>query len=185
MQPDLLEISLPARIGVVADTHFGPRRDWLPQELVDGLSSVDLIIHCGDFSTVGALEIFNAFKPTFGVFGNNDEPELVRHLPERLRLRLGERRGVVVHGHNSPGQTARQMVVESYAGKVDLVLFGHSHQARDEVVGGTRFFNPGSATNKRWQPEFSFGIVKVSLGGSIECRLEFYPRQTRPGTRSR
>jgi uncharacterized protein len=174
---------VPVRIGVVADTHFGLRRDWLPQELVDGLSSVDMIIHCGDFSTVGALETFNAFKPTFGVFGNNDERELTRRLPERLRLQLGERKGVAIHGHNVPGQTARKMVIQAYAGKVDLVLFGHSHQARDEVIDGTRFFNPGSATNKRWQPEFSFGIVDVNQGGAIECRLMFYPRQTRPGRR--
>lgn len=40
-------------------------------------------------------------------------------------------------------------------------MFGHSHIPYKQYHGETLLFNPGSPTDKRFQPEFSYGIVTL------------------------
>jgi uncharacterized protein len=42
------------------------------------------------------------------------------------------------------------------------VLFGHSHKPLLEKVRDTVLFNPGSATERRWNPHFGVGLLRVT-----------------------
>lgn len=172
-------MSLPLRIAVIGDTHLGRRRDWLPVELLDGLSSSDLILHTGDISTREALELFQAIKPVHAVRGNNDV-ELADELPASLTFMAGDTKIVLTHGHLEPGPTAKESVIRAYAGKADLVIFGHSHRTFDEEVNGTRFLNPGSPTMKRWEPQFSYALLDFESNGAFQRRIVYFDKQTRP-----
>jgi predicted phosphodiesterase len=44
--------------------------------------------------------------------------------------------------------------VKELLGDVDIIIYGHSHRAKVEQIGGTLFFNPGPG----WQ---SFGILTI------------------------
>jgi hypothetical protein len=73
---------------------------------------------------------------------------------------------VLIHGHQ--GRTART-VARTFAGKVDCVVYGHSHIPMIEEAAGTTMFNPGSPTDRRWRPHFGIGLIHVS---AERCRPE-------------
>ncbi len=152
----------PLTIGVIADTHIYPgSRRVLPPEVVDLFrrAEVGLIAHLGDVNTRGVLEELAEVAPLLAVQGNNDDPELQYLLPETIRLSVGSFRFGTLHGHG--GRSARDQAIRKFSGKVDCVLFGHSHKPLIEQHGTTILFNPGSATDRRWFDHFGIGLITV------------------------
>jgi putative phosphoesterase len=146
----------------------------LPAALRDGLAGVDLIVHCGDMVDAMAIPLFEAVAPLHAVAGNNDPPDLLHRFGKRTILELEDVRIGVVHGHDGSGRStlARAQCAFKHE-RVDAVLFGHSHIPYCERHAGVLYFNPGSPTDRRRQPQFSYGILRVS-GSTIEPRLYFY-----------
>lgn len=152
----------PLTIGVIADTHIYPgARRRLPPEVLDLFrrAGVGLIVHLGDANSRSVLEELAESAPLIAVPGNNDDPELQDLLPETIRFSVGKFRFGVMHGHG--GRSARDHVIRKFSGKVDCVLFGHSHKPLIEQVGSTILFNPGSATDRRWFDHFGVGLITV------------------------
>lgn len=127
---------------------------------------VDLITHAGDVNDRSLLTELAAIAPVLAVVGNNDSAELRELLPEQIEFRAGRFRFVLIHGHQ--GRTARA-VARTFAGKVDCVIYGHSHIPMIESSSGTTLLNPGSPTDRRWQPHFGIGLILVS---AEHCRPE-------------
>jgi len=57
--------------------------------------------------------------------------------------------------------------------KVDAVVFGHSHQPYCELKGGCLLFNPGSPTDRRFQPRFSYGLLSIDQTG-VHGTINFF-----------
>jgi putative phosphoesterase len=153
----------PLTIGVVSDTHVHRHgRHRLPPEVVDLFRrfGVGLILHAGDVNTPGVLAALAEVAPILAVVGNNEETELRRVLPQEIEFAVGRFRFGLIHGHQ--GTTARLAVRERFAGRVDCAVYGHSHIPLIEVESGTILFNPGSATDRRWQPHFGVGLIHVT-----------------------
>lgn len=152
----------PLTIGVISDTHIyaGSRR-----QIDDGVkrlfdrADVGLIVHLGDANTRDVLTELAEMAPLIAVVGNNDEEDLQYTLPMTTRFTVGEKTFAAIHGHG--GRSARDVAIERWAGKVDCVLFGHSHLPLIEQERGTILFNPGSPTDRRWHPHFGIGVITV------------------------
>lgn len=166
--------STPLTIGVVSDTHLTARATTLPEPLVSGLRGVDLILHAGDVTAAPVLRLFEAIAPVLAVYGNNDEPALLRVLPRERRLHVGRFTLGMIHGHDVDRLTARQAVERTLLGQVDVAVYGHSHRPVCEWIDGHLLFNPGSPTQKRWERRFSYGIIRVA--DVIEPELRFFDR---------
>lgn len=154
---------LPARLGVIADTHIHPRSlRQIPDPVIALFirARVDVIVHLGDVNTRSVLDDLFHIAPLIAVHGNNDDAELSVILPRTITFSVGKHRFGAVHGHG--GRSARQVARETYAGKVDCVLFGHSHQPLIDRVDDLMLFNPGSATDRRWHEHFGVGIIDVT-----------------------
>ena len=171
---------MPARLLVTGDTHLGARRNWLPAELDFALSTAELIVHTGDFSTLDAYQLFQGYGELVAVAGNNDDPQFAATLPDRVTLEAGGRTIAIVHGHLERGPSAKAAVVREFAGRVDLVIFGHSHQPEWEEVQGTWFLNPGSPTMKRRAPHFSFATIEIDRDGEFAARHVYFDEQIAP-----
>ncbi|WP_331436798.1 metallophosphoesterase family protein [Gordoniibacillus kamchatkensis] len=52
-------------------------------------------------------------------------------------------------------------------------MFGHSHIPELRTVGRTLLLNPGSPTDKRRQPRYSYGIMTIA-DGRAEAELCYY-----------
>jgi putative phosphoesterase len=153
----------PLTIGVIADTHIypGSKRVIPPGVLrLFRRATVDLIVHLGDANSRIVLEELAELAPLIAVPGNNDDPELEFMLPESTRFTVGPRSFGVLHGHG--GRSAKSEAIRRFAGKVDCVLFGHSHIPLIERVDDTTLFNPGSATDRRWHEHFGVGLIRVA-----------------------
>lgn len=152
-------------IGVVSDTHLTGRSRKLPPVLIEGLRLADAILHAGDWMTLDVYEELSRIAPVQGVAGNGDGEEIIRHFGmKRVAVCEGIRIGIV-HGHEGTGRTtperARRAFLED---PPDIVVFGHSHIPLKEQAGSVLLFNPGSPTDKRRQPLYSYGLIHIRDG---------------------
>jgi uncharacterized protein len=165
------------RIGVVSDTHLPRFGRALPRALAEGIraADVDLVLHLGDFTGPDVPGLFEALAPLDAVAGNNDGPALVERFGRRKVLTVEGLRIGMVHGDLGPGRTTPERAARSFApGEVDLVLFGHSHiPSVERLPDGRWLVNPGSPTDKRRQPRYSWALVTREQG-RIRPELRFF-----------
>lgn len=162
----------PLKIGVVADTHLGTTPRPLPPSLVEELRRVDLILHVGDVCSAAALQLFAEIGPPLrAVVGNNDSAALRNLLPRERRFQFGRFSAGMIHGDGFGRLTARQAAERVFlAEHVDLGIFGHSHRPLVERVAGLLLVNPGSALQRRWQPQHTLSILRIDDAIDAEIR---------------
>lgn len=147
---------------VVSDTHRKADGAPLPDAVLARLDTVDLVLHAGDVTNRALLEDLAAHVPVHAVLGNNDDDSLT-DLPERLVLDLDGVRLAMVH--DSGARKGRENRMRRWFPDADVVVFGHSHDPVDaEGVEGQRLFNPGSPTQRRRQPQPSYGLLELRDG---------------------
>ncbi|GFZ87537.1 phosphoesterase [Paenibacillus marchantiophytorum] len=150
------------RIGVISDTHLSARVPKLPDELIRGLQGVDLIIHAGDWVSDHVIDLVEAIAPCESVAGNNDGPEIIDRYGLRKILSLGGYRIGLIHGDGFRKTTEERAREAFLTERPDVVIFGHSHIPYKQTIDGILMFNPGSPTDKRRQPNYSYGILELS-----------------------
>jgi hypothetical protein len=150
-------------IGVISDTHIPYRAKQLPEIVLNKLKGVDLIIHAGDWQTLKVYEILRRLAPVEGVAGNTDEEEVVRQFGWKKIIPVGSYRIGVVHGHGGDRSKTVDRVLNRFEhDQVDVIIFGHTHIPFLEERHGVILFNPGSATDKRRQLKYSFGLLQIT-----------------------
>src|SRR4051794_39958281 len=151
-------------IAVISDTHMPKGRRRLPAQCVEKIAAAEALIHAGDFSAVSVLAELEALCPVvLGVYGNVDEPELRRRLPESLEVEVGGRTVAVVH--DSGPKHGRLRRLRARFPEADAVVFGHSHLPLHEQEDGFQIFNPGSPTERRRAPRPSMGLLHPGPAG--------------------
>ena len=152
------------RLVIIGDTHLPRFGRVLPAPLAEALGEADGILHVGDHTQPFVLDLLEAFAPTDAVAGNNDPPELVRRLGTSRVVALEGIRIGMTHGHLGPGRTTPDRAFRAFAAlepPPDAIAFGHSHQPMVERRDGIWLLNPGSPTDRRRQPTFSFLRLEV------------------------
>lgn len=162
-------------VGVVSDTHFPRFGRVLPRALERGLrdAGVARILHLGDMTDLLAVALFEAIAPFDAVAGNNDGAAIRERFGRRKILRVEDVRIGMVHGDGKRG-TTQQRALEAFAGDdVDVVLFGHSHRPVVTHADGVLVANPGSPTDKRFNPRYSYAILTID-GAEARVVLHHY-----------
>lgn len=152
------------KITVISDTHMPKKAKTLPIQVVTALLQSDLIIHAGDWQTIEVFHELLQYGELKGVFGNVDCVELQERLPEKQIIEIEGFRIGVVHGHGKRWTTERRAMEAFAESHVDCIIFGHSHIPVLKETNGILLFNPGSCTDKRRQPQPSFGIISLDEG---------------------
>jgi hypothetical protein len=135
-------------VGIMADTHDRlPMLDTAVKSLNE--EGVELVLHAGDYIAPFVVSHFKPLKADLiGVFGNNDgDKELLRkrfaNIGADIRGNFAEividgLKIVILHGHEE--ELLRSLIdVDSY----DVVVHGHTHEARGYREGETLVINPG------------------------------------------
>lgn len=162
-------------LGVVSDTHFPRFGRVLPHALERGLrdAGVARILHLGDMTDLLAVALFETIAPFDAVAGNNDGAEIRERFGRRKIVRIEDVRIGMVHGDGKRG-TTQQRALDAFAGDdVDVILFGHSHRPVVTRSGGVLVANPGSPTDKRFNPRYSYAILTVD-GAATSITLHHY-----------
>jgi uncharacterized protein len=173
LEDERLEVDAPALLGVVGDTHATslPRQELEPVIGFFRRAQPDLILHTGDAGSETLLVNLASVARVAAVRGNADPPELIDALPDRVWITIGKRTVLLLHGHHD--KTALKTARAAAALGIDLIVFGHSHRPLIEKVGETILFNPGSPTERRWNPHFGIGLIRVS-DDAIEPELVLF-----------
>ncbi len=164
-------------IGVVSDTHFPRFGRALPRALERGLrrAGVSRILHLGDMTDLLAVPLFEAIAPFDAVAGNNDGTAIRERFGRRKIVRVEDVRIGMIHGDGRRG-TTKSRALDAFAdpaNEADVVLFGHSHRPLVAREGRMLIANPGSPTDKRLNPLYSYALLTVD-GASARVDLKFY-----------
>ncbi len=153
------------KIGVISDTHIPDRAETLPKKVLDAFKAVDMVIHAGDLVDPKVYDVLRQVcKDVRIVCGNMDGSDVAKHFPPKLVVTVDKYRIGVMHGCGAPNQL-ETLVSETFKrDKVDIIIFGHSHQPCNKKIGNTLFFNPGSATDTVFAPYKSYGLIDISDG---------------------
>jgi putative phosphoesterase len=135
-------------VGIIADTH-----DRLPllEKAIKRLNEerVELVLHAGDYISAFAVQRLRSLKAhLIGIFGNNDgDKELLKRrfaeLDAEIRGRFAE---ITVDGlkiamlHGEEEELVRSLI---NTGSYDVVVHGHTHEAKTYRKGKTLIINPG------------------------------------------
>jgi len=163
------------KVVVVSDTHMPRMAKKLPERLLKELKNADAILHAGDWTKLSVYEQLLAYAPTYGVVGNNDGEELKAKFGLRKLVQLGQCRIGLVHGHGGASRASTEAhAIEAFKDKaIDALVYGHSHIPVHKKLGRLLVFNPGSPTDKRKRPLYSFGVFDIE-GGVLQARHVYY-----------
>ncbi len=133
------------RIVVIADTHARSPKE-LPQELLKTLTEGDLVVHCGDYTSIAVLRKLKALSKRFiGVYGNIDPGEIREALPDKAVFEVEGKKIGVIHPHwGGPPFSIEEDIAREFSG-VDIILFGHTHDLCHKTIDNVVFLNPGQA----------------------------------------
>ena len=131
------------------------------------LEKPDVIFHLGDHVS-DAQELSYALDPIdfYEVRGNCD---FGAQAPETILTELAGVRFFLTHGHLFGVKSGTQrLLLEAQRRGVPLALFGHTHQAFCEEIGGVTLFNPGCCGRFTSRP--SYGVIETDHG-QFTCRI--------------
>lgn len=143
-----LEKRLSKSIGIISDTHDNI---YLIDEVVKKLNDlgVDLVLHAGDYISPFTPPHFKPLKAKLiGVFGNNcaERNLLVERFKEInmdirgffAEIKFDTLKIALLHGNDI--ELLNALVA---SGAYDVVVYGHTHEAKVQTIGKTIAINPG------------------------------------------
>jgi hypothetical protein len=139
------------KIGVISDTHADSIGS-INEKIIEELKRVDLVVHAGDITSLRLLNELREINEVVAVRGNMDMLEVKKILPEREEFKVGEIKIGVIHGWGSPFGLEKKIIKRF--DDVDVIIYGHTHRAKNEWIGDLLLFNPGMARK-------SYGILKI------------------------
>ena len=149
------------KIGILSDTHILKDTYKIEELLNKYFKDVDLIIHAGDFKNTKVIDIIKNHKRFIGVWGNNDGETIRNQINEKEIIKLNNYKIGIYHGHGEAKNTMDRACDVFKGDKVDIIIFGHSHQPIIKTINKTLILNPGSPTSKHRERWFSFIILEL------------------------
>lgn len=116
-------------------------------------AGVGAVFHCGDYCSPFVARKMAVIEgtPFYGVRGNNDgdisflNTAFAKIGPIKepyQKIDIDGRKIFLFHGHAIPEECITDI---AKGGRYDIVVYGHYHHVRNEVVGKTLVLNPGEA----------------------------------------
>ena len=131
------------RIVVFSDTHCHTWDEVHP-DIRAAVADADIAVHCGDLVRMDVVDgLRRDAKQAVVVHGNSDPPDVRGAIPYTQTLEV---EGVTI-GVTHPAWGGPEFPPEDLLGDFedapDVMLFGHTHETLNEVIGGVLFVNPG------------------------------------------
>ena len=137
-------------LGVISDTH-----GLLRPEAIAALEGVEGILHAGDVGQAEILDRLQGIAPVEAVRGNVDPVTL--GLPERRLIEVLGQRILILH-------ILQELDLDPVAERLDIVVYGHSHQPEIREQDGVMYLNPGSAGPRRFRLPVTLARLEIGDG---------------------
>jgi hypothetical protein len=143
------------KIGVISDTHLHEPDESLSELVNTAFADVEMILHAGDLTRIAVLDAFSS-KDVVAVCGNMDQNDVANRLRDREIIQVSGYRLGLIHGWG--GSAGIEDRIKKLFGKIDVIVYGHTHRPANHRTDGILMFNPGA-----YSGTFLFG-VKRSIG---------------------
>jgi putative phosphoesterase len=147
------------KIGLISDTH-----GFLDPKVPEIFAGVSHILHAGDIGDNSIIVELEAIAPVTAVLGNTDSSPTFR-ITEVVAL---AQRKFFVHHIVNPHAVKENLQFQVARERPDAVVFGHTHKAFCETIGGVLYLNPGYAGKPKFGAERTVAILRCQ-----EMRVEF------------
>lgn len=139
------------KVVVMSDSHGCNREiDYVLNKEADA----DLFLHCGDI----CVDEFT-YPQILTVCGNNDYYDY----PMQRIIDVEGHRIIMFHSHQfSFLKREERMIQRASENDCDIICFGHTHVALDEVKEGVHIINPGSLYHSRDGRPISYAVLDIS-----------------------
>jgi putative phosphoesterase len=126
------------------------------------------IIHAGDIGDPDILEELSKIAPVTAIRGNVDRDAWAKKISATDVLEV---QGVSIYVlHN-----LSDLDLKPEAAGFSVVVYGHSHVAKQETKNGVLYFNPGSAGPRRFRLPVTVGQLTVKDGKVSGAIIEIVP----------
>jgi hypothetical protein len=149
------------KIGLISDTH-----GFLDPKVPEIFAGVSHILHAGDIGGDSIIVELRAIAPVTAVLGNTDSSPTFR-ITEAVAL---AQRKFFVHHIVNPHALKENLQLQIARERPDAVVFGHTHKAFCETIGGVLYLNPGYAGKPKFGAERTVAILHCE---GKEIRSEF------------
>ena len=161
-------------IGVVGDTH---NRTDNVEKIIEIFNSnkVTYVFHTGDITQAKTLKRFSRLNcPLFVVYGNNDlEEKGLEEISQEKGFELHKPPFIIEKGGKTIAIFHEPDDIEEIINRdfsLDLILHGHTHRYRNEIIKGVRVFNPGECAGTQ-EGKNAIGIVNLN---NLETKRIFF-----------
>ena len=134
------------KIVILGDTHIRNIKE-LPQDMLNEIKESDWVIHVGDYVSIDVLDGLITLKGDRfkGVYGNAD-PQSIRNRVKSKEIIeiLGKKIGITHPVSGGPSENVESQVLKEFVDEnVDIIIYGHTHDAKISKKGNTWLVNPG------------------------------------------
>ncbi|MFQ5825143.1 MAG: metallophosphoesterase family protein [bacterium] len=151
------------KIGVLSDTH-----GFINPNVFSIFDGVELILHAGDIGSEDIITSLETLAPVKAIHGNMDTFPLSTRYLQILTLEIHEVAICMIHQFISVTNSVIQnAALKLPNNKIDLLIYGHTHQPKLERVDGVLLFNPGSAGKRRFSLRPTVGLLTILNNGKF------------------
>lgn len=154
------------RVGVIADTTYP-----LPRGLAGALGVPEAIVHAGGIGDSRVIEELGALAPLTAVVSHRDFLAWGDRFPETAEIVAAGARILVTHLIGTPPDLLGPLRQRLENDPPDVIVHGHGNAAQVLWIGGTLFFNPGSATRGKAGHPPTCGLLEVEGPGRITAHV--------------
>ena len=148
------------KIGVISDTH-----GFFHPNILIKFYDVDMIFHAGDIGKAAVLHKLGEIAPVEAVYGNTD-PDVIRELTDESKIiEIHGHKIAICHGAGSYNDIIERLHTRFKPQNIDIVIYGHTHEADAKRVDGIYFFNPGCGRS-------TVGFLEIDESGGFCTRTE-------------
>lgn len=156
------------KILIVSDTH---RRNENFFTVMEKVSPVDMVVHCGDIEGAESVLMEKAGCPVEIVQGNND---FWSGMPREKEFYIGNYKVFLTHGHNYYVSMNYEIIKQEAAEReADIVMCGHTHKPVIDI-GPVTVINPGSLSYPRQEGRKpSYIVMEIDGEGEAHYSLHY------------
>ena len=163
------------KILIIGDTHISSFKD-LPKKILQYIKESNWVIHVGDYTSKNIVEGFKQLKTNYfkGVYGNSDPLVIRKLLPPKIVIEIsGVRIGIIHPKSGGPETFLKKRILKEFRdNNVDIITYGHTHEAKIQRVNKTLIINPGRGYVDEFSYNPSASIAIITLGKEIKAEIK-------------
>lgn len=160
---------------VIGDTHISSFKE-LPNEILQYIKKSNWVLHVGDFTSPNIIDGFKQLKHDWfrGVYGNADPLAIRKLLPPKVVIAISDIRIGITHpATGGPDTYLKKRVINNFRNdNVNLIAYGHSHEAKIEGVDNILLVNPGRGYIDNYSTIHSASIAIITIDKEIKAEIK-------------